>query len=297
MVRAAARWLTAAFSASIVRAQPARPVTGHYPPGQSGIRGAATPDSGFSYTNFNRLFTNEEVFDAAGNVVDELRYANISMVSWTTTRELLHLRYGVLAGIPVATGNLRGRNGAVVSTHLGLGDVLLTPVSLYGKSSEFDYQVQFTAWSGRFSSASSDTRGAGFWTLLYSLGGVYYPGATRDAWSLSAVARIGHNFEQRGSGITPGRDMVIDWGVGRTVGSASHRLDAGLSGFGAWQLSRQSGGNPAATTVLYRYYAVGPEANGSLTKHAAIRLRIHREFGARHVARGTNLWLIFNGAW
>ncbi len=42
------------------------PVTGHYPPGQSGIRGASTPDPGFALTNFNRLFTNVDVADASG---------------------------------------------------------------------------------------------------------------------------------------------------------------------------------------------------------------------------------------
>jgi hypothetical protein len=297
--RALVRSLTPALCASLAQAQPARPVTGHYPPGQSGIRGAVTPEPGFTYTNFSRLFTNEEVFDAAGNVVDEFRYANISMFSWTTSRELFHMRYGALAGIPIATGNLRGAAGAVVSTHLAPGDVLLTPLSLYGKAQAFDYQVQLTVWtpSGRFSSASPANRGAGFWALVYSLGGVYYPGRNRDAWSLSAVARVEQNFEQRGSDITPGDDVVIDWGVGRIVRAGSHRIDAGISGFGAWQLALQSGGHPAATTVRYRYDGIGPEANMSLTDHAAMRVRIQREFGARNVVSGSNIWLIFNYAW
>src|ERR1700704_2116010 len=121
MVRAILRWLMPALCASLARAQPARPVTGHYPPGQSGIRGAATPDPGVTYTNFSRLFTNEEVFDAAGHVVDEFRYANISVLSWTTGRGPFHMRYGALLGVPFATGNLRGAGGAVVSTHLGPG--------------------------------------------------------------------------------------------------------------------------------------------------------------------------------
>src|SRR4051794_14814603 len=147
MARAVVRWLAPALCASLARAQPPRPVTGHYPPGQSGIRGAATPDPGVTYTNFSRVFTNEEVFDASGNAVDELRYANISMLSWTTDRGPFHMRYGALLGVPVATGNLRDAGGAVVSTHLGLGDVLLTPLSLYGKAEAFDYQLQLTGWT------------------------------------------------------------------------------------------------------------------------------------------------------
>ena len=67
--------------AAVANAQ--TPVTGHYPPGQSGIRGASTPDPGFAVTNFNRFFTNVDVPSAAGAEApssDELRYANITMI-------------------------------------------------------------------------------------------------------------------------------------------------------------------------------------------------------------------------
>src|SRR5262245_29155270 len=94
--------------ASNARAQAQTPVTGHYPPGQSGIRGASTPDSGFAYTNFSRLFSNIQVVGSPSTGVedvDELRYANISMLTWTTKWKVLGLSYGALAGIPFATGD------------------------------------------------------------------------------------------------------------------------------------------------------------------------------------------------
>src|SRR5206468_8741560 len=102
------------------------PVTGHYPPGQSGIRGAATPDSGWMYTNFSRFFTNLQV-PGSSSGVHELRYANISMFTWTTSYKVLGMTYGALAGIPVATGDLTSSDA---ESGFGLGDVLLTPVSL-----------------------------------------------------------------------------------------------------------------------------------------------------------------------
>ena len=128
--------------------------------------------------------------------------------------ELFGLRYGALAGIPFATGDL---SSPAPESGFGLGDILVTPISLYGKSTSFDYQFQFTVWtpSGHFSPGSARNRGTGFWALVYSLGGVYYPAGNREAWSLSAVARVEQNFQQRGSGIEPGSDVVIDWGVGR----------------------------------------------------------------------------------
>lgn len=277
-------------------AQTPTPVTGHYPPGQSGIRGASTPGPGFAYTNFSRLFTNLRVADASGTQaqdLDELRYANISMFTWTTDWELLGLRYGALAGVPFATGDL---STPTAESGFGLGDILLTPVSLYGKSAQFDYQFQFTVWtpSGHFEPGSARNRGTGFWALVYSLGGVFYPGGARDAWSLSAVARFEQNFQQRGSGIQPGHDVVVDWGVGRMFRVGSRAVDVGVSGFGAWQLTAQEGGPAGTGDLRYRLFGAGPEASVALLEPLTLRLRAHWEFEARNIVRGNNLWLILN---
>jgi hypothetical protein len=270
------------------------PVTGHYLPGQSGISGASTPDPSFAYTNFSRLFTNLLLVDALGSQnIRELRYANISMFTWTTGWKLFGLRYGALAGIPVATGDLSTPAG---ESGFGLGDVLLTPVSLYGKSTSFDYQLQFTVWtpSGKFSPGAAKNRGSGFWALVYSLGGVYYPGGARDRWSISAVARTEQNFEQRGSGITPGADIVVDWGIGRMSRLADHQLDVGVSGFGDWQLTAQQGGPAGVEALRYRLLGLGPEASLSLLEQLTVRVRAQWELGARNITRGNNLWIIFN---
>jgi len=278
-------------------AQTSTPVTGHYPPGQSGIRGASTPDPGFAYTNFSRFFTNVQLVAALGTdarPVSELRFANISMFTWTTDWRVLGMRYGALAGIPVATGDLSASEG---ESGFGLGDILVTPISLYGKSARFDYQLQLTVWSpsGHFVPGSTRNRGTGFWALVYSVGGVYYPDGDRRAWSISAVARTEQNFEQRGSGIRPGVDVVADWGVGRMTRVVGRSLDIGVSGFGAWQLSAQRGGNAVIDDERrYRLIGVGPEASLSLTDALSVRLRAQWEFGARDILRGNNLWIIFN---
>ncbi len=277
-------------------AQTDTPVTGHYPPGQSGIRGAATPDSGLAYTNFSRFFTNLQLAGASGTQaqdIHELRYANISMFTWTSNWKLLGLRYGALAGIPVATGDLTSSDG---ESGFGLGDILVTPVSLYGKSDSFDYQVQFTVWtpSGRFSPGSSSNRGTGFWSLLYSVGGVYYPNGKRDAWSISAVSRTEQNFWQRGSGIRPGTDVVVDWGIGRMFQLGDHQLDIGPSGFWLRQLTSQVGGPTDIGDQRYRLFGAGPEASLSIVDPLSVRVRAQWEFAAQHILRGNNLWLIFN---
>ena len=272
------------------------PVTGHYPPGQSGIRGASTPDPGSTLTNFSRFFTNLEGVgggsEAPNGDVHELRYANISMFTWTSNRTVLGLRYGALAGIPVATGDISSGQAPA----FGLGDVLVTPIALYGKSASFDHQLQFTVWtpSGHFSPGSARNRGTGFWALVYSLGGVYYPGGNRQATSISVVARAEQNFQQRGTGIRPGNDIVVDWGIGRMFHPGDRRLDIGVSGFGDWQLSSQEGGAADVEPLRYRLLGAGPEASLTITDALSARVRAHWEFAARNIVRGNNLWIILN---
>ena len=280
-------------------AQTRTPVTGHYPPGQSGIRGAAASSPGLTITNFNRFFSNLNVHDAHGDgagEVGEVRYANITMITWTTSLEFIGMTYGALAGIPFSTGNLRPSGEDLDDTSLGLGDILVTPVSLYGTHGAFDHQFQFTVWSasGRFSPGATNNRGSGFWALVYSVGGVYYPGSQRDAWSVSAIARLEQNFEQEGTGITPGDDVVVDWGIGRVVRVGSRPLDIGIAGFGTWQLSTQAGGPPDVDVSRYRYQGIGVDASYAASSKLAIRMRIQWEYAARNVVEGNNVWVILN---
>ena len=300
LLRLLVRAVAAALVAGPALAAAAQtPIAGHYPPGQSGIRGAATPPVGWSYANFSRFFSNLEVTDSSGETVtevDELRFANISMITWTTPWKLFGMTYGALAGIPFGTGNLTPSSGDVASSSFGLGDVLVTPLSLYAARPTYDFQLQLTVWtgSGRFEPGGSNNRGSGFWSLVYSIGGVYYPGGSRDDWSLSAVARFEQNFEQRHTGIEPGDDVVVDWGVGKVIPVGDRSVDLGVSGFGAWQLTRQSAASSDVAPSPYRYFGIGPEASVGVLDRLSLRLRLHWEFDARNAIRGNNVWLIAN---
>ena len=277
------------------------PLAGHYPPGQSGLRGGASPPPGWAYTNFSRLFSNLEARDASGNAirsVGEARYANISMITWITQHRVFGMYYGALAGVPISTGNLNPSSTQTTSSSFGLGDVLITPLALYGSGAAHDVQLQLTLWSasGRFTPGATDNRGAGFSSLVYSLGGTWYPGADRNDWSLSAIARLEQNFEQTGTGIQPGHDLVIDWGVGKVIPGSSRPLELGVSGFATWQLSQQTGGPPGADLSRYRYYGAGPEASYSPWDHWTFRLRAQWEFLTRNAVQGNNLWCIVHYA-
>ena len=273
----------------------ATPIHGHYPPGQTGLRGGATPSVGWSLTDFSRLFSNLEIKDQNGGTVGqsgELRYANIAVVSWTTDYKLFGLNYGAYLGVPVATGNLNPDDN-IADSAIGLGDIIVTPVALYGKSSEFDYQFQLSVWtpSGEFKPGGTKNRGSGFWSLIYSVGGAWYPGGDRQDWSVSAVARIEQNFEQAYTGITPGDNFDIDWGIGKIVKLGEHAFDIGVSGFSTVQINTQSGG---ASVGRYRYSGIGPEISTGIAEGWAVRVRAQWEYNTENAVQGNNIWFIVN---
>ena len=285
----------AAFAALIATAaHGATPVHGHYPPGQTGLRGAASPDPGWSITDFNRLFSNLDTKDAQGNTVSvpgEARYANIVMAGWTSEDKILGMSYGAIVGVPFATGNLNPSADETASSAVALGDIIVTPLSLSGEANDFDYQFQFSVWtpSGEFEPGGKANRGSDFWSLIYSAGGVWYPGGDRDDWSIDAIARIEQNFEQAKTHIQPGDNLDLDWGIGKVIRIAGLRFDAGISGFATWQITTQSGG---PSSGRYEYYGAGPEISAALGEGWGGRIRAQWEFGTRNAVQGNNIWVI-----
>jgi hypothetical protein len=181
----------------------------------------------------------------------------------------------------------------LTESSIGLGDIIVTPFALYGTASTFDYQVQFSVWtpSGEFKPGGTKNRGSGFWSLIYSAGGAWYPGGDRQNWSVSAVARIEQNLEQSFTGIRPGDDFDIDWGIGKIVRLVGHPFDVGISGFGTWQISTQSGGQSLSR---YHYKGVGPEIGTAIADGWAARIRAQWEYDTRNAVQGNNIWFIVN---
>jgi hypothetical protein len=87
---------------------------------------------------------------------------------------------------------------------------------------------------------------------------------------------------------------VVDWGIGRMLRPADRRLDIGVSGFAAWQISAQQGGDARVEAQRYRLLGAGPEASMSIADPITIRVRAHWEFAARDIVRGNNLWVILS---
>ena len=99
------------------------------------------------------------------------------------------------------------------------------------------------------------------------------------------------NLEQAFTGIVPGDNFDIDWGIGRVVRIGSLPFDIGVSGFATWQISDQSG---SQSVGRYRYYGVGPEVSVTFADRWTARVRAQWEFAARNAVQGNNIWFIIN---
>jgi hypothetical protein len=268
------------------------PLSGHYPGGHVGIKGASSPmKPGLSLLNFNRISYFGNLISSSGEnlgATNKVADANIIGINWITKKKILGMEYGCLLAIPL---NNTYNNGTGESKGFGLGDIVCIPIALYGKNKKFDYQFALGAWSssGKYNPTGDNNHGTGFWEILYSVGGVYYPDGNRMSFSFSAVARFEQTFKQAYTKINPGDDVVFDMGIGSPMIPLNK---FGVSGFATTQFTKESGINAAINTDLYRNFGIGPEVNYYLPKqHLKFILRPQWEFGARNITQGHNIWM------
>lgn len=291
-----------AFWASDAHAQTraATPIVGHYPGGHVGLKGGNTPPEGLGFFSFYKLSDPGNLKDSSGNTIgatDKTTDAIISGVAWNSSYKIAGMTWGGLIAIPFNDVYNRPSGQSAEPSGFGLGDIVFVPFGLYGISPHFDYQLAVGVWtpSGSFTPGSKNNHGSGFWEILYSLGGVYYPDGNRKSFNISAVARIEQNFQQQHTGINPGDDIVMDWGIGSPLlpldEKHKHIVDIGVTGFATTQFTRETGANAALNTSFYRVFSVGPQLDYYYPDwKLKFQFRPQWEFGARNTTEGVTYW-------
>lgn len=278
----------------------ATPIVGHYPGGHVGIEGGSTPPEGVGFFTFNKLSDPGNLKDANGHTIgatNKTTDAQITGVAWNTNYKIAGMTWGGLLAVPFNDVYNRPSGQSAESSGFGLGDIVFVPLGLYGMSPHFDYQLAAGVWtaSGSFTPGSKNNHGSGYWEALYSLGGVYYPDGNRKSFNLSAVMRIEQTFQQRHTGINPGDDVIMDWGIGSPLlpldEQHHHILRVGVSGFATTQFTRETGTNAALNTSFYRVFGIGPELNYFYPDwKLKFLFRPQWEFGARNTTEGVTYW-------
>ena len=278
----------------------ATPIVGHYPGGHVGLRGGDTPPEGVGFFTFNKLSYPGNLKDASGNTIastNKTTDAQISGIAWNTNYKIAGMTWGGLLAVPFNDVYNRPSGQSAESSGFGLGDIVFVPLGFYGTSPHFDYQIAAGVWtaSGSFTPGSKNNHGSGYWEALYSLGGVYYPDGNRKSFSLSAVMRIEQTFQQRHTGINPGDDVIMDWGIGSPFlpldERHKHIVEIGVSGFATTQFTRETGTNAALNTSFYRVFGIGPELNYFYPDwKLKFLFRPQWEFSARNTTEGVTYW-------
>ncbi|MCB9914500.1 MAG: transporter [Planctomycetes bacterium] len=270
--------------------------TGHATPGMFGLESAKVPPLGLSYENATVFYAASTMRDRDGNSVGagSIRaLANHNTLTYVTPWMLLGGNLVLRADVPIVNAAPHPFTTDLASAGLRLGDVYLQPVCMYWESTNhlvtFGYGLYLD--TGDFEYASRKNAGKGFSTQEVSLGLTYYPSQRRD-WHWSALARYEMHGSIDGADLTPGDDVVVDWGVGKHL---NERWNAGLVGYGVWETSFEGGADGNGDVGFYGTAAFGAEVRRAMPSWGGdLVMRGYYEFNSYNHPEGQMLYLGLN---
>lgn len=127
--------------------------------------------------------------------------------------------------------------------------------------------------------------GLGYWSGRMTLGATYYFDEQKT-WSASVLTRTLINSEQDDTNVTPGSELVAEYGVGKELHVNNWMIRPGLTGASYWQISDDSDDLPVAGIFADQHkqaHAVGPELNlFYLPMLFQVNLRYLQEYGVEN---------------
>ena len=194
-------------------------------------------------------------------------------ISYAFEKQILKAQYTVGMTLPLINLQpiVNGPTPTVISG-LGLGDIVLTPVSLKWKLHPFypSFAYYFVTSSGRYSvDDPSGNLGAGYVTNALLFGLTYFFGK-EDLWSVSGMNRFEFNQKQKELDRFPGSNYTLDWAIAKKL-NAKWRV--GGVGYFTFQLEEESGADAAEDVKKYRYMGLGAEATYIPSYRVAFQFR------------------------
>jgi len=276
-----------------VAAGPAQQNTGHYVNGVEGLKAASLPPfPGWYYRVYNAYYhagrnaTPTGLSAPIGFNVDV--FASVHRLIWLSDFEIFGGQYGADIAVPLINTDLQITGVPLSASDFGVGDVYVEPFLLAWHGPRYDTAVALATYVpiGDFSATNPASPGKDMWTFMPTFGGTYYLTPERD-WSISALGRYEWHTEIGNTGIKPGNDFHLEWGLSHTVPTKAAVWDLGVAGYCQWQVNNDSG--PGASPNRDRVFAAGPEIDVFLPdREFIVQGRLLWEFGARDRSEG---WL------
>lgn len=269
---------------------------GHYTPGSLGLNAATLPPEGFHYTMYNLLYNADTMTDSSGNEMnvglDLTVFANVHQFTYMTKYKFLGATYGFDVLIPLVYTNFEMKSVGADEDTWGLGDICVEPIVLAWHSPHWDVALAAGFYAPTGESGDYSSPGKGYWSLMETVGVTYYFDDART-WTFSLLTRWLQNAEDRDTDITPGADVVAEYGLAKAfpLNNGGLVLTAGVAGYTYKQLTEDSG--DGSDDDLYFGNAVGPEVRLMVFKPFPIQvsLRYLFEYGTENTTEGQNVCL------
>lgn len=233
----------------------------HYINGIEGIKGGTLPPPGLYYRMYNAFYTANDLMDEDG---DELNidfdldiYANVNRFIYVSQIELLGGNYFCDGLFALINTDLDIGALGLHDQQFGFYDLYLEPIGIAWHGDWWDAAVGASVFfpTGDFDKDEPASPGKGYYTGMFTAGGTVYFDKEKT-WSLSILPRYEIHSDMEDFDRTPGDDLHLEWGIGKTLMKV---VDVGVAGYCQWQVTEDRGDD--ADDVKDHVYAVGPEVD------------------------------------
>ncbi|SEA71554.1 Uncharacterized conserved protein [Desulfuromusa kysingii] len=272
----------------------------HYPFGAEGVLAGSVPPPGYHYRVYNTWTNptqmNDNNGDDSGLDFDADIFVSVHRFIHVTDIKIFgaDFLYNVL--VPLVSKDVNIADYHISdSKSLSVGDIVFEPFALawHGKRWDAALGLAVIAPTGEYDVDEAASPGLGYWSGMLTLGGTYFFDDHRSL-SISAATRTLVHTEQDDTGVTPGSEFVIEYGLGKEIKlNDKFLVRPGISGSAYWQLEDDSEDGPG-TVASERKEAMslGLEMNiMHLPTLMQANLRVLREFEAKNTSEGSQIVL------
>ena len=270
----------------------------HYVLGTHGLNSAVKPDEGFVYTAVFTHYHGHSLKDSHGksvHLVSDRHHLNINTLqnffSFYSPLCFFGGKYGFQVNVPLTSAAMDVIGIAQsfdVQDTLRLSDIYVEPINLRYSWQWFDLFLAYGFYipTGKCRAFDLHSTGYGSWGNMFTLAGTVFFDYCKT-WSFSAYTTYEIHGQKRHFDFTPGSNLCIDWGLGKTFGQY---YSLGIVGYYEQQLSAVRGND----AIFFegkgedRVWAVGGEFGVFVPQiDFELTLRYEQEFGAHLRTEGS----------
>jgi hypothetical protein len=248
--------------------------------------------------------------------VDFKNYSLSPEFTWISKFKGSNIKYSAVIQPTLATASI----GAALKTvhpdgfgarqsEVGMGDLFVQPFGLGLTKSHWDFAIGYSFYaptgkynidsanlpvSGMVKIVAPDNIGLGYWTNQFQAGVAWYPWPDQRLAFVSALT-YEINGNQKGFDLTPGQNLSFNWGISQFLPlnkQKSLQLTIGITGYGSWQVSPDTGADATNTNQFDRVQAIGGQV-GLIYQPLALSMSFHgfKQFNARNLFEGESYGL------